>query len=60
MNKTKIKITGTTLVGTALTMYCEKVFMLRTARKVGDVEIVSNTVLGKLNDNALLIQYEKI
>lgn len=59
-NTTKIKITGSTLSESELFIRCEKLYGLRTARKIGDIETVNNTVLGKLNDNSLDIQYENV
>jgi len=60
-NATKIKITGHTLTNDrSLSIFCEKILWLRTARKVGDTENVNNTVLGRLNDNSLMVQFEKM
>lgn len=50
MNKRTIKITKIADFGRNHEMYCDKVLMLRKARKVGDMEVVNNTVLGRLND----------
>lgn len=59
-NTTKIQIIGTTLDPETLRVRCIRVYGLRVANKVGDIETVNNTVLGKLNDNALHIQIKKL
>jgi hypothetical protein len=55
-----VKITGSTLPPKTLEVYLEKLCWLRTARKIGDIETVNNTQLGRLNNQSLLIQYTKI
>lgn len=57
-NKSRIKISGTRLSSEQLAIRCERLYMLRTARKVGDEEVVNQTVLGRLRINALDIQIE--
>lgn len=47
-NKTKIQITYIKNYGRNHELYCDKVLMLRKARKVGDKEIVNNTQLSAL------------
>lgn len=59
-NKTKIQITGTRLSPESLKVRCEKVYGLRTANKVNDIEVVNQTVLGKLKENSLDIQFKII
>lgn len=48
-NKTTIQITKIEDHGRCHDIYCDKILWLRKARKVGDIETVNNTVLGKLN-----------
>jgi len=59
-NTHKIQITGTTLSPSMLAMYLDKLCWLRTARKIGDIETVNNTQLGRLNNQSLLITYIKL
>lgn len=47
-NKTKIRITYIEDHGRNHDFWCDRCLMLRTARRVGDEEIVNNTVLGNL------------
>jgi hypothetical protein len=56
-NTTRIQIVSSPLSPQELAIHCEKLYMLRTARGIGAIETVNNTVLGKLNDNKLNIQY---
>lgn len=56
-NKTEIRITDTR-TPKQLEAYLSKVCLMRTARKNGDSETVSNTVLGLLNQHQ--IKFEKI
>lgn len=71
MNKKTIKITGYAnamkhyITGEAapesysdrqLTVSLEKLVGLRTARKIGDIETINHTMLGKLRDSG--IQFE--
>ena len=56
-NKTKIQIISTTLTPEQLKIRCSRVYGLRTANKIGDIETVNNTVLGLLNQNSPHIQY---
>lgn len=55
-NKTKIQITGSNLTDMQLALRCKRIYGLRNASKIGDTEIVNNTVLGKLQRNKLDIQ----
>ena len=50
-NKTIIRITYIKDMGRCHEMYCDKVLMLRKARKVGDEETINNYVLGILRRN---------
>ena len=59
-NKNRIKITGTRLSSEQLAVRCERLYMLRTARRVGDEEVVNQMVLGRLRMNSLDIQIEII
>jgi len=45
-NKTKIKCTAIN-TNYPINIFCDKFLLLRTIRKVGDIEIVNNTQLGK-------------
>jgi hypothetical protein len=58
MNRTRIKIIGTSLSAQQLATRCEKLYKLRTARKIGDEETVNQTQLGILKANSLDIQIE--
>ncbi len=49
MNKTRIQITAIN-TDNPLEIYMGKMLLLRTARKVGDIETVNNTVLGRLKE----------
>lgn len=60
MNKTKIKITYIKDYGRNHNLYCDTVLGLRYARKVGDVEIVNNTILGKLKRNENDVKFQVI
>ena len=51
MNKTKIRITHILDHGRCHDMYCDKILMLRHARRAGDEEVVNNYVLGILKRN---------
>lgn len=56
-NKTKIQIIGfTTSVPAKILL--QKFCLLRTAEKIGDIEIINNTQLGRLNDHS--VQYIKL
>lgn len=50
MNKTRIRITGihTSWQGKMRERFMDETLFLRTARKVGDEEVVNNFVLGQL------------
>lgn len=50
-NKTRIRLTAISISwqGKMRERYMDETLMLRTARKVGDEEIVNNYVLGQLN-----------
>jgi len=50
-NKTKIEIVWIKDMGRNHNLFCETILGLRNARKVGDVEIINNTVLGKIKRN---------
>lgn len=52
-NKTKIQITGSSLGDRQLAIRCKKLYGLRSANKVGDIEVVNNSVLGMLQRNKL-------
>lgn len=56
-NKTRIKIVGRhTLGNMPLSKVLEKLCLLRTARKIGDEEVVNNTQLGRLRDNNITFE----
>lgn len=57
-NKIKIQITGSCLSDKRLAIVCEKIYLLRTARKIGDTEVINHTQLGRLKDNSLDIQFK--
>lgn len=57
-NVITIKITGTNLPPEEFAIHCEKLFHLRSARKIGDIETINHTVLGRLKENPLSIQFE--
>lgn len=57
-NVTKIRITRLSDMGKNKELIMDKVLKLRTARNVGDVESVNNTVLGALKRNSQYIQFE--
>ena len=57
-NKTKIKITQIKDYGRNHNLYCDQILGLRCARKVGDIEVVNNTVLGKLKSNFRDVKFE--
>ena len=62
-NKTKITITWIKDQGRNHEIYCDKILMLRSARRAGDSEIVNNYVLGRLranNGNDIEFTEEKI
>lgn len=54
--RTKIQIIGSILNPVQLSIRCKKIYGLRIASKIGDIETVNNTVLGKLKRNQLDIQ----
>ena len=58
MNKTKIKITYIKNHGRCHDLYCDTILGLRYARQVGDVEVVNNTVLGRLKRNDMDIKFD--
>jgi len=59
-NITTIQITGSTLSPQMLAIYLDKLCWLRSARKIGDIENVNNTQLGRLNMQAICITYKKL
>ena len=59
-NKRKIRIIWTEDHGRCHDMFCDKVLMLRTARRAGDEEVINNTVLGRLSKYPNSINYELI
>lgn len=64
MRKTKIRITGIFInwQGQMRNRYMNETLFLRTARKVGDEEVVNNFVLGTLKRHQELgeITFEKV
>lgn len=60
VNKRTIRITRIENMGRNHELWCDKMLMLRTARQVGDVETVNHYVLGKLNENSRLVEYEVV
>lgn len=61
-NKTRIKIVEIENHGRFHDMWCDRILWLRKARRVGDEEVVNNTVLGKLKEaqNQGHLQFEII
>jgi hypothetical protein len=57
-NKVTIKITGISDTDVPTRILLQKLCLLRTAEKVGDIETVNHYQLGKLNQNG--VQYVKI
>lgn len=51
MNKRKIRITIIKDHGKSHEIYCDRILMLRKARRAGDVETVNNFVYSKLVQN---------
>jgi hypothetical protein len=50
MNKTRIKIMGfSNINGIPNKILLQKFCLMRTAEKIGDIEVVNNTQLGRLN-----------
>ena len=62
--KTRIRLTAIKVdwKGQMLERYLDQTCFLRTARKVGDEEVVNNFVLGRLNDqkSKVCIDFEKV
>lgn len=59
-NKTTIRIISIADHGRNHDMFCNRILMLRKARKSGDVETVNNTVLGALRRNPNEVKFEII
>lgn len=57
-NKHKIIITYIKDHGKFHNQFCDSVLMLRHARKIGDIEIINNTVLSKLKNFESEIKFE--
>lgn len=57
-NKTRIKITYIKDMGRNHDQWCDTCLFLRTARKVGDEEVINNFVLGKLRNMSSYISFE--
>lgn len=57
-NKTRIKITYIQDMGRNHNQWCDACLLLRTARKVGDEEVINNFVLGKLRNMSSYISFE--
>jgi hypothetical protein len=52
-NKTRIRITASDNPSIPIELILEKLCGLRNARKIGDVETVNNTQLGKLKEQRI-------
>lgn len=48
--KRKIRITSISDFGRNQDLYCKSCLLLRTARRVGDEEVVNNFVVGRLKE----------
>lgn len=60
-NKVKIQITRMKDMGRNHEYFCNNVLLLRTARKVGDIEVVNHYQLGVLNRwKGEQINFEKV
>lgn len=59
-NKKKIRITKIADKGRIHEWWCNNHLMLRTARQVGDTEVVNHYVLGRLNRNKSEVEYEYV
>lgn len=57
-NKTRIKITYIQVMGRNHNQWCDTCLLLRTARKVGDEEVINNFVLGKLRNMSSYISFD--
>ena len=57
-NKVTVKITGISDTNVPTKILLQRLCLLRTAEKIGDIETVNMTQLGRLNDYS--IQYEKL
>jgi len=57
-NKVTVKITGFTGSGIPPKILLQKFCLLRTAEKIGDVETVNHTQLGRLKDHH--VQFQKL
>ena len=53
-NKRLIEIISIPCMGKNHEFYCDKILLLRTARKAGDREVVNNYVISKLIDNGVV------
>ena len=60
MNKRKIRITRIDDKGKNHKLFCEHVLMLRTAKQVGDEEVINNTVLGNLLRWFRVVEFEVV
>lgn len=60
VNKRKIRILWIEDHGRCHDMFCDKVLMLRTARRAGDEEVINNYVLSRLKMQSGSIKYEVI
>lgn len=58
MNKRRIRITKIDDKGKNHNFFCENVLMLRTAKQVGDEEVINNTVLGNLLRWSRVVEFE--
>ena len=58
MNKKIIRITKIEDYGRNHEMFCDKVLMLRYARRAGDTEVVNHTQLGALKRNPRSVKFE--
>ena len=59
-NKHAIKIVYIKDMGRNHNQFCDQVLMLRTARKINDIEVVNNTVLSRLRNHSSVIKFEII
>lgn len=57
-NKRKIEITRIKDHGRTHEFWCDKILMLRFARRVGDQEVINNTQLGALRRNQSEVEFK--
>lgn len=57
-NKHIIKIVEIKDMGRVHNQFCDQVLLLRTARRVNDIEVINNTVLSRLRNYSSVIKFE--